>query len=78
MGQDGSEVRERGQHDEGADEGVECRLVADVDASEQSTDDCTKHDRVKWIPLFLIDVSEEAAEGRSIVASKGPEYAAGG
>jgi len=78
MRQDGSEVRECREHDERAYESVERRLTTNVDAAEQSTNDRTQHDRVKWVSLLLVDVSEEAAEWSSVVASQSPEYAAGG
>lgn len=78
MRQDGGEVGERGQHDEGPDEGVECGLASHVDAAEERGYDCTQDDGVEWIPLLLVNSCEEATEWRGIVASESPEHAAGG
>lgn len=78
MWQDGGEVGERGQHDEGADKGVECCLASHVDAAEERGYGCTHDDCVEWIPLLLVYCCEKVTEWRSVVAGESPEYAAGG
>ncbi len=68
MREDCGEVGERGQHDERADEGVECCLASDVDAAEERADDSTENDRVEWIALLAIDAAEESTEWGRVVS----------
>lgn len=78
MRQNGGEVGEGGQHDEGPDEGVECSLTSNVDATEEGRYDCTQDDRVEWILVLLVYRCEKATKWGGIVASESPEYATGG
>ena len=78
MRQDGGEVGERGQHDEGPDKGVKCGLASYVNAAEEWGYGCTQDDRVEWIPLLLVYSCKKVTEWRGLVASESPEYTAGG
>ena len=76
--QDGGEVGERGEDDEGADERAEGRGVADVDASQERADDGAGDDGVEGVLVAGVDAAKDAAAGDGVVARHGPEDAAGG
>lgn len=76
MRQDGREVGEASQDDEGAYEGVEGGGGADVDAAEEGTAYSAEDDGVEGVLVPGVDLAEEAGEGRGVVARQCPEYTA--
>ena len=78
MREDGGEVGEAGEDDEGVDEGVEGGLGAEVDAGEDGGDEGAEEDGVEGVAVLGAHAAEGARERRRVVACQGPEDPAGG
>lgn len=75
--QDGRELRERGEDDVGADEGVEGGRGADVDAAHDGADDAAEENRVERVLERRVHAREELGRRRRVVARERPERARG-
>ena len=75
MGENSCEIRQCGENDEAADEGGKGGLGTNVDTAEDGAEHCAEQDGVGRVSIAGRDLAEEAGEGSSVVAGKGPESA---
>lgn len=75
--QDESEVRGRGENDEGAHKGIEGRSAADIYAAQQRVNDTAGQRRVERVLEAAVDVRDPARERRCVVAAERPQHAPG-
>lgn len=78
MGKDGGEVGHGGQDGEDADEGIECRLRADEDATEDGRYAADAELRGEGVSEGWRDVADDFAERHGVVAGECPKHAACG
>lgn len=78
MRHDGAGVGERGEHDEGRDEGLEGGCASDVDAAEAGDHCGHAAGGVDRGVQGWVDLGEEGGEGGGVVAGERPPHAAAG
>lgn len=78
MRENGKEVGERGEDNEGADEGGEGGRGAKVYAAHNGAEGGAEDNSAEGVVLLLTDTGKEAGKRRSVVAGESPEDAGGG
>ena len=77
MREDGGEVGEGREHNEGAHESGECGRAANVDAAQDRAHDAAERNRIERVAFLVVHAAKKRGEWGRVVSSQSPKHPAG-